>query len=397
MKRLKYSITFILCLAITLTGIRLDNTRTAAIFGISKKDTASQTAISTTSSAQAKSSDYSQEELNKKIEALMKKMTWKEKVAQMILVAAPNNAANVQKSHQFGGYVLFANDFAKATPASMQRRIKNIQSASKIPMLIAVDEEGGTVVRASKYKQFRSKPFASPRNVYAAGKWDGIIKDTKSKARFLKKLGINTNLAPVADVAYKKSNFIYKRSFSTDAGSTAKYIKKVITTMGEKKLISTLKHFPGYGNNGDTHTQLIHDYRSRQNFEKRDLKPFQTGINSGCDMIMVSHNIVHCFDSKNPASISPKVISYLRNHMEFEGVIVTDSLSMAGVVKHTGSVGKSAVRAVLAGNDLLCTSEYKKTYSALVKAVKNKEISKNRIDKSVKRILLMKYKRGIIS
>ena len=83
--------------------------------------------------------------------------------------------------------------------------------------------------------------------------------------------------------------------------------------------------------------------------------------------------------------------------MGFEGVIVTDSLSMAGVARHTGSVGKSAVCAVLAGNDLLCTSEYKKTYSALVKAVKNKEISKNRIDKSVKRILLMKYKRGIIS
>lgn len=70
--------------------------------------------------------------------------------------------------------------------------------------------------------------------------------------------------------------------------------------MGSKNLTSTLKHFPGYGNNGDTHTQLIHDYLSKKSFKKRDLKPFQPGIDAGCDMVMVSHNIVHCFDSKNP-------------------------------------------------------------------------------------------------
>ncbi len=348
-------------------------------------------------SAKTKSLKELQEEPMKKVEKLMNKMTWKEKVAQMILVSAPDHVVTVQKSHQFGGYIFFATDFAKATPASMRSRIKSIQKASKVPMLIAVDEEGGTVVRASKYKQFRTKPYASPRSVYAAGKWKGIIKDTKSKAKFLKNLGINTNLAPVADVPYKSSDFIYKRSFSTSAKSTSTFIKKVVKTMGEKNLVSTLKHFPGYGNNGDTHTLLIHDRRSKKTFQDRDLKPFKAGIEAGCDMIMVSHNIVHCFDAKNPASISPKVISYLRKDMGFDGVIVTDSLTMNGVLKHTGSIEKSAVRAVKAGNDLLCVSEYKKTYNALVKAVKNKEISKKRIDESVKRILLMKYRRGIIS
>lgn len=231
---------------------------------------------------------------------LMEEMTWKEKVAQMILVSAPANAASIQKNFQFGGYVFFADDFAKATKASFRQRIKSIQKASGIPALIAVDEEGGTVTRVSWYKQFRSHPYNSPRTVYSAGRWDGIIKDTKSKAKFLKNLGINTNLAPVADVAYKKQDFIYQRSFSTDAGLTAKYIEKVVNTMGSKNLTSTLKHFPGYGNNCDTHTQLIHDYRSKKSFKKRDLKPFQPGIDAGCDMVMVSHNIMHCFDSKNP-------------------------------------------------------------------------------------------------
>lgn len=345
---------------------------------------------------QAKTVKNEQEERLKKVKAVMKTMTWEEKVAQMILVAAPKNAAAVQKDYQFGGYMLFASDFAGETPSSVKNRIKGIQRASKIPMLIAVDEEGGTVVRVSKYKQFLAKPFASPRSVYAAGKWAGIEKDTAEKAVFLKRLGINTNLAPVADVAYKRSDFIYKRSFSTSAKSTADYIKKVVTVMGEENLVSSLKHFPGYGNNGDTHTKLIHDYRSRASFEKRDLKPFQAGIDAGCDMVMVSHNIVHCFDPKNPASISPKVISLLRDDLGFEGVIVTDSLTMKGVTDYTGSTGESAVRAVLAGNDLVCTTEYKSTYRALINALKSKRLSKARVNASVTRILLMKCERGLL-
>ncbi|MFG6393339.1 MAG: beta-hexosaminidase [Lachnospiraceae bacterium] len=337
-----------------------------------------------------------EEKLLKKVQELMEEMTLEEKVAQMILAAMPADAANIQEKFQFGGYVLFADDFEGKTPASVKKRIKGIQNVSKIPVLAAVDEEGGTVVRVSKYKQFRPFPFASPQNVYASGKWNGIVKDTRAKAKFLKKLGINTNLAPVADVAYKKTDFIYKRSFSTNAVKTAKYVKKTVNAMKDEKLVSTLKHFPGYGNNGDTHSKLINDYRDMDIFKKRDLKPFQAGIEAGCGMVMVSHNIVHCLDPERPASISPEVISYLRDVMGFEGVIVTDSLTMAGVLAYTKSPGKSAVLAVMAGNDLLCTSEYKKTYYALKKAVKNKKITEKRIDSSVRRILLMKYRHSII-
>lgn len=345
---------------------------------------------------QAKTQELSDKEISAKVKSLMKTMTWKEKIAQMILIEAPGNAAEIQEKYQFGGYVLFGNDFADSTPASVKKRIKAIQKASKIPMLIAVDEEGGTVVRASKYPQFRSAPFQSPRDVYAAGGWAGIRKDAKTKSQFLKNLGINTNLAPVADVAYDSNNFIYKRSFSTDSAMVSKYISKTVKIMGQENVVSVLKHFPGYGNNGDTHTDLIHDRRSLATFKKRDLKPFAAGISAGCDMIMVSHNIVHCFDAKNPASISPKVIKYLRKTMGFEGVIVTDSVAMSGVVKFTGSEGESAVRAVLAGNDLVCSTGYKETYNALYQAFKAGRISKKQINASVKRILTMKYRRGII-
>lgn len=345
--------------------------------------------------AYAAKAPKTEEEIEELVEEKLDQMTQKQKAAQMILVAAPSNAATIQKKYQFGGYVLFANDFQNATKASLKKRIRGIQNNSNIPMLIAVDEEGGTVVRASKFRQFRSKAYNSPRYVYSQGGWNAIEQDARSKAGFLKELGINTNLAPVADVAYHSSDFIYRRSFSTNAKSASTFIEKTVTQMAKKDVVSTLKHFPGYGNNGDTHTHLIHDYRSKETFEKRDLKPFEAGIDADCDMIMVSHNIVHCFDAKNPASISPKVISYLREEMGYEGVVVTDSITMAGVSKYTGSVGKSAVRAVQAGNDLICTSEYKQTYSALIEAVQEKKISEKRLDKSVKRILLMKYKRGI--
>lgn len=334
----------------------------------------------------------------KRAEQIMSKMSWNQKIAQMLFVDAPaNKAASIQKKYQFGGYVLFADDFQKRTPKQAKSYISSIQKNSKIKMLIAVDEEGGSVTRISRYSKYRKKPFASPRNVYKSGKWTGIRKDTQEKAKLLKSLGVNTNMAPVADVAYKSSNFIYKRSFSTSAKSTSTYVKTVVGEMGKKKLVSTVKHFPGYGNNGDTHTNMIRDKRSKKTFETRDLLPFKAGISAGCDMIMVSHNIVNCFDKKNPATLSPAVHTYLRNKLKFKGVIVTDSMAMKGVTKYAGSTGKAAIKAVQAGNDMIiCSSQYDAQYKALCTALKKGQISKSKVNASVKRILMLKLKRGII-
>lgn len=330
-------------------------------------------------------------------EEILKHMSWKEKVAQMFVVAAPkSNAAKVQKKYQFGGYVFFANDFKGRTPKQVKAMISKIQKKSKIKMIMAVDEEGGTVTRVSSFSVFRKKRFDSPRNVFARGGYSAIVKDTKEKDKLLKRIGLNTNFAPVADVAYKSSNFIYKRSFSTNAKSVSKFIQKTVKQMKKDKVISTLKHFPGYGGNGDTHTNVIRDKRTLNTFKKRDLLPFGAGIKSGCDMIMVSHNIVECFDKKNPASVSKKVHRYLRKDMGFEGVIITDSLSMAGVAGYTGSSGQVAVKAVQAGNDILLSTNYSGQYKAVYAALKKGKIKKKQINESVKRILLMKLNRGII-
>ncbi len=342
---------------------------------------------------------YAADPTEQKVERILSQMTLEEKVAQMMVVAMPaKNSASIQKSHQFGGYILFARDFKRTNKKGMKSLMASCQNSSKIPMLMGTDEEGGTVVRASYYKKYRKSKFKSPAQVYKKGKYKGITKDTKKKDAFLKSLGLNTNFGPVADVPYKKGNFMYKRAFSKKAGKTSKFVRLCVSQMSKDNVVSALKHFPGYGKNGDTHGKIIRDKRSKFTFITRDLRPFSAGINAGADMIMVSHTIVNAFDSNNPASLSPNVHSYLRKEMGFNGVIITDGLAMKGITNFVGGdQGKAAVKAAQAGNDMLCvTGDYNKCYKALVKAAKNGTIPKSQIDESVKRILRMKIKRGII-
>ncbi len=326
-------------------------------------------------------------------------MTTKQKITQMMVVAMPSSgAAKIQEDCQFGGYILFGRDFYRTNKKGMQKQLASIQKKSRIPALLGTDEEGGTVVRASLYSKYRKTRFRSPRQVYNAGGYAGITKDTNIKDKFLKSLGLNCNFGPVADVPYRKSDFMYDRSFSTSAGGTSKFVKLTVTQMGRDRVLSVLKHFPGYGGNGDTHNRIIRDNRSLKTYESRDLKPFAAGIKAGADMIMMSHIKVNAFDSRRPASLSTKAHTYLRKNMGFKGVIITDGLGMAGILDYAGGdPGKAAVMAVKAGNDMLCvTVNYKVCYRAIRDAVKNGEISRAQLNRSVKRILLMKIKRGII-
>ena len=185
------------------------------------------------------------------------------------------------EEYQFGGYILFGRDFCRTNKKGMKKLLSSIQKKSDIPALMGVDEEGGTVVRASLYSKYRKKKFRSPRQVYKAGGYKAITKDTKNKDRFLKSLGLNCNFGPVADVPYRRSNFIYDRSVSTSTGRTKKFVKLTVTQMGSDGVVSALKHFPGYGGNGDTHSNIIRDKRSLRTFEHRDLKPFAAGIKAG--------------------------------------------------------------------------------------------------------------------
>jgi beta-N-acetylhexosaminidase len=149
----------------------------------------------------------------------------------------------------------------KRDAASVKKTIGGYQDVSKIPMLITVDEEGGSVTRISRYKAFRSGKFQSPQAVYKAGGAAAIRADVREKAKLLKSLGVNVNLAPVSDVPTSADSFIYGRSFGTDPVLTGKYVAAVVKESKKAGLGAVLKHFPGYGDNGDTHTGIEVDSR----------------------------------------------------------------------------------------------------------------------------------------
>ena len=337
-----------------------------------------------------------EEKAEKRIDNLISEMTVEEKVGQMFFVRYPDIDAEQQVTeYNLGGYILFGRDFDEKTREEITDNISACQNNAKIPLLIGVDEEGGTVVRVSSNENLRETPFSSPRDTFTNGGWSAIEEDASEKADLLLSLGINVNLAPVCDVTSDYSAFMYDRSFSGDADEVSEFVKKVVEISSQKKLGTVLKHFPGYGNNEDTHTGIAYDKRDFAAFTETDFKPFTEGINSGAECILFSHNIVSCIDSEYPASLSKEVHNLLRNQLGFDGVIMTDDLSMGAITDYTGTEN-AAVLAIKSGNDLLCCSDVEEQYPAALLSVLNGEIPVEQIDNSVKRILKWKQKLGLI-
>ncbi len=317
-------------------------------------------------------------------------MSLEEKIGQIFLVRCPaEEQLDLYLSMKPGGFILFGRDFAEKTKEQVINDIGYYQKNSDIPMIIGVDEEGGTVVRVSSNPLLAEKRFKSPQELYAIGGLEEIIRDTKEKSELLLNLGINLNLAPVADVSVNKSDFIYQRAFGKNSAETAEYVKTVVQTMKDSGISSTLKHFPGYGNNVDTHTGSAYDTRPYEQFVNNDFIPFKAGIESGTESILVSHNVIDAIDNKLPASLSKNVIDILRSNMEFTGIIMTDDLSM-GAITELQTELPPEVMAVLAGNDMLIVTDFENSFTALLNAVKDGGISIERIDESVLRILQWK-------
>lgn len=330
-------------------------------------------------------------------ELLLSQMTTEEKVGQLFFVRCQKETA-VQdlETYQFGGYVLFGADFEDETPDSIRKTLSAYQEASTTPLLIAVDEEGGTVTRVSRYAAFRESPFPAPRWLYAEGGLEAVLQAEAEKSGFLRDLGINVNLAPVCDITTDEDAFMYDRSLGQDPQTTADVISAMVTVMTANQMGSVLKHFPGYGNNTDTHTAMAADSRSLEELETADLLPFAAGIDAGCGAILVSHTIVETLDPEMPATLSEKVHQYLREEMGFNGVIITDDLYMQAITDAYGAE-EAAILAVLAGNDLLCCREYEIQYPAVLEAVQSGRISQEILDSAVLRILRWKEALGLLA
>lgn len=365
-------------------------------FGFTNYQTNEKTSVSSTAVDESVATTSSSEKKDP-IKEVVANMTLEEKVGQLFFVRVPEvNQVEDITTYHLGGYVLFGRDMENESQTSLTQKIASYQAASKIPLLIGSDEEGGTVTRVSQNANLVAEPFASPQALYAAGGFAAIKSDTINKAKVLHDFGINAGLFPIADVATDPNTFIYDRTIGLDAQGTSEYVETVVKALKGEKSGSTLKHFPGYGNNRDSHVEIVRDTRSLKELRETDFKPFKAGIKAGADSVLVSHNIIDGIDKTKPASISKAVHDVLRNELRFDGVIMTDDMDMAGLADFI-SQADAGLAALKAGNDLIMSSSYQVQIPRILTAVKSGEYSEEALDTAVMHVLTWKKNLGLIS
>ena len=206
----------------------------------------------------------------------------------------------------------------------------------------------------------------------------------------------------MVDICEKETDYMYKRSLKQGKEITATFAKTVINASKESNVSYTLKHFPGYGNNVDTHKTTSTDERSYEDIYNNDLEPFRVGIEEGAEAVLISHNIVTSIDPENPASLSPKIHKLLREDLKFEGIIITDAMNMGAIVNEY-TAEEAIINAISAGNDIIIVTinkASKENYDDIIKAVKtginNGKITKGDIYKKAKNVIAWKYYKGMM-
>lgn len=313
---------------------------------------------------------------------IINSMTIDEKIGQLLLIRTPvDNQIDLIKKYNFSGYILFDRDLQNKTKNEIIQNISNYQNNNKYGMIIAIDEEGGDVSRLNNTTIINNK-FESPQELYINGGFNEIKKDNIKKNKILTELGINVNLAPVADMSSNKDSYIYNRTFGQNPKLTSKYIETILKS-SDSNVSNVLKHFPGYNDNLNTHNTISVDKRSYSEFLKKDFLPFKSGIKSGAQMIMISHNVVNSIDKNNSASISKNVHNILKSDLKFTGIIMSDDLDMNGIY---GDNSKSKyVQALMSGNNLIIVSDYESAFNDIKDAYNTNVMSEDLID-----ILLLK-------
>ena len=356
------------------------------------------------------------------VTATMSRMTLEEKVGQLFIqnvygrdattpdsrnvplygVASPREV--VQKYH-LGGVIYFAWTDSVQSPEQIVGLSNGLQKASlsqptkaPVPLQIAIDQEQGVVTRIGP-------PATQFPGSMALGA-DGRAPDARTAAaitgRELLAMGVNTNFAPVCDVNVNALNpVIGTRSFSSHPDLAAQLVAaQVAGYQRDGGVSSSAKHFPGHGDTAtDSHVAFPVITHTREQWESIDAPPFRAAIREGVDMIMTAHLAFPAFDdSGDPATLSrPILTGVLRDELGYDGVIVTDSLGMQGVRDKYGDA-EVPVRALLAGVDqLLMSPAMDEAYAAVLAAVRTHRIRPSELDAKVRRVLRLKYRRGVVA
>ncbi|MBQ9984310.1 MAG: beta-hexosaminidase [Lachnospiraceae bacterium] len=334
-------------------------------------------------------------EWNAYIDKLLESMTMEQKLAQMMILTNENDITQYNlTNYQPGGVILFEVDFAGKTIEQVRNRVDIMQSHMKIPLYVGVDEEGGQVSRLKTLAERDLPTFSGARELMGKGT-DAVTEDTELKMQYLKQLGINLNFAPVADVVSNRQSYMYYRSAGDNKQVVSDYVKTVLSAMKDSGVSACVKHFPGYGNNVNTHNVMAKDDRALEEYENQDFVPFRTGIQNGVDMIMVSHIVMEQVDADNPASLSSSVHNLLRADLGFSGVVITDDLNMQAILR-TMTIEEATGAAFVAGNDMVFSADFAASMKGAKAAVEQGKLSETQINESVRRILRMKIDNGVL-
>lgn len=340
-----------------------------------------------------------------KAESLLAQMTLREKLCQMIM-ASPSDITGVNTVIAAGDatrqalekYPVGALIYDRSNMRSKDQlltMLQNTQSYSKVPVLLTCDEEGGRVTRLM-HTVGTTQVDAMLR--YKDQGVETARKNAQTLASDLVSCGFNMDLAPVADVwSNPKNTVIGDRAYSDDYAQAAQLIPGAVQGFHDGGTACVLKHFPGHGSTtGDSHYGSAYVNKTLDQLRQEDLLAFQAGIDAGADAVMMGHLIVKDVDPE-PAVFSYDIVTgLLRQEMGFDGVVMTDALEMQAIADHYGK-NEVAVKAVKAGVDmLLCPASVDGAIDALTQAVESGEITQERIDQSVLRILRLKENRGML-
>lgn len=345
------------------------------------------------------------------VEAKLTEMTLREKVGQLFWVRpeALDFSLNPEKKkltqtmrqnleqYPVGGIVAFKGNIQDESQLSSL--IADFQSASKIPMIVAVDEEGGSVARLANHEAFSLPKYKSARDIGATGDPEQARQMGRTIGSYLRAYGFNLDFAPVADVDSNPANpVIGRRAYSTDAQQAAQMVTAAVEGFHDAGMLCTVKHFPGHGDTGqDSHYGTATSYKTWEEMKATEMLPFEAGIAAGVDVVMTAHiTTPNATADGLPASLSYTMVTErLRGELGFQGVIVTDALGM-NAIKNYFAPAESAVAALCAGVDvLLMPSDLRAAFDGVIRAVEDGTLSEERLNESVRRILTLKQKAGL--
>lgn len=337
------------------------------------------------------------------VNLLLSQMTLDEKLGQMMMVqfTGPDYSPQLDamiSHYKVGSVLIFAANGNIVSKPQLKNLISQMQKNAFLPLAVSIDQEGGTVDRLIDL----DGPQPAAGTIGATGDTNKAYQQGLKDAEDLTSYGINLNLAPVVDVTNVYNPQLYNRTYGKNAAIVTSMAGAYLQGLQKSgKVLGTLKHFPGLGDvSVDPHDRPPDLTRSLSSLNSIDWAPYASLINQGnVYAVMVTHEYVKALDSSVPSSLSPKVIGILRNQMHFQGVIMTDSLTMDSISNYY-SYGQAAAMAVEAGDDMLMGASSPTDLAAMIKGIKQAltagKISQQQIDDSVRRILLLKYAMGLI-